>query len=125
VSRLANSGARLLGERELESVSNLCDSAYSTREMRRGTSERGFTDEWTMSEFTTNPLTLNTLTQISFYTTGTYKIYLEALIRYRDTFNQPHWTRVCAYHISGAPLDTFQYCEHGNEIDQSQNKRAN
>jgi hypothetical protein len=69
-------------------------------------------------QFTSDPLTLKSLPQISLYTSGTYKIYLEALVRYKDTFNQSHWTRACAYHVYSARLDDFQFCEHGNEVDQ-------
>jgi hypothetical protein len=69
--------------------------------------------------FKTNPLTLKTLSQASAYGSGLSKIYVEAIIHYKDTFGHSHWTRVCAWHASGAPLDTFLFCEHGNEMDQS------
>jgi hypothetical protein len=76
-------------------------------------------------EFQSDSMTLKTLSQMGFYTNLSYKIYLEALIRYKDTFNQDHWTTVCAYHVSGAPLSTFQYCEHGNEVDEEGTKNPN
>jgi len=68
--------------------------------------------------FRTNPLTLKTLSQASAYGSVLSKIYVEATIHYKDTFGRSHWTRVCAWHASGAPLDTFLFCEHGNEMDQ-------
>jgi len=76
-------------------------------------------------QFKTDPLILKTLREMSFYTSLSYRIYLEALVRYKDTFNQDHWTTVCAYHVSGAALDYFQYCEHGNEVDEERGKKAN
>jgi hypothetical protein len=68
--------------------------------------------------FTCVPATLTTSTQIDAYTSKAIRIYVEAMIRYTDTFKRVHWTKVCVYHTFGMPLDTFPYCERGNEIDQ-------
>lgn len=67
--------------------------------------------------FTTDPLSLTNSDQLDAYTSKQNRIYIEAIVRYSDAFGKSHWTKVCAYHASGMPLTTFQYCEHGNEID--------
>lgn len=68
--------------------------------------------------FTTEPLTLQSAAQMDAYTKKTSNIYVRALINYEDTFKRPHWTKVCAYHVFGAALDTWLVCEHGNEMDE-------
>lgn len=77
----------------------------------------------TQLTFTTDPMTLTTTAQIEAYTSKTNKVYIQAIIRYTDTFRRDHWTRVCAFHSSETPLDYFQYCQQGNEIDQGNQNR--
>jgi hypothetical protein len=72
----------------------------------------------TNMSFTSAPLILTTDIQMSAYTAKANHIYVQALVRYTDAFKRLHWTRICADHISGTPLDVFQYCTEGNEIDQ-------
>lgn len=71
-------------------------------------------------QFTTGKLKFKSLSQVGLYESGVYKVYVQALIRYRDVFGKSHWTSVCAYHTYGARLDYFQFCEHGNEVDGEQ-----
>lgn len=72
----------------------------------------------TNATFATEPLTFLTDVQLAAYTSKTNNIYIEALIRYDDIFDRPHWTRLCAFHVYGAPLDSFQFCKDGNEMDR-------
>jgi hypothetical protein len=71
----------------------------------------------TTMNFMTKPWVIEQ-TYISQYTKKDLTLYLHALIRYSDTFGTNHWTSVCAIHTYGAPLNEFQYCEQGNEIDK-------
>jgi uncharacterized membrane protein YidH (DUF202 family) len=51
------------------------------------------------------------------YKRGMLSLYLQAIVRYRDSNNRSHWTRVCAYHVRGAPLGSFNLCPTGNDMD--------
>jgi hypothetical protein len=54
------------------------------------------------------------------YRDGSQVLYVQARLQYRDIFQRPHWTTICAYHTYGAPLDKLTLCETGNEIDRDQ-----
>lgn len=68
--------------------------------------------------FTTAEFTLTSQAQIDVYHGKTSNVYLKAIINYRDAFKGSHWTKVCAYHISGDPLESWKFCAHGNEMDE-------
>jgi hypothetical protein len=68
--------------------------------------------------FTTDPPFQLRDNSLSVYKDKTSRLYIHALIRYTDTTNNPHWTRICAYHISGEPLGNFNYCQKGNDVDR-------
>jgi hypothetical protein len=68
--------------------------------------------------FTTKPW-LPPPVWISRYRDKAATLYLHAMIRYNDTFGINHWTSLCVFRTYGMPLNDFQYCEKGNEVDQT------
>ena len=60
------------------------------------------------------------LLDVAAYQDARKKIYIQGLIRYRDSFNEQHWTTFCIQHKYGTPLDDFGYCEHGNDVDRQE-----
>lgn len=60
--------------------------------------------------------------QVDAYTNKTNRICVQAMMRYRDSFKRWHWTKVCAFHVFGTPLDNFNYCSNGNEVDEEGQK---
>jgi hypothetical protein len=58
-----------------------------------------------------------TASELSSYTSGTSKLYVNTRIYYADIFRRGHWTNICAYHTYGKPLDWFFDCNKGNEVD--------
>ncbi len=61
--------------------------------------------------------------ELSHYRSRADHLFIHAILRYRDIFGRVHWTTVCAYHTWGNPLDMFQYCASGNEMDQGQDQK--
>jgi hypothetical protein len=57
------------------------------------------------------------LPDVAAYLDARKRIYIHGIIRYRDSFNDHHWTTFCIWHKVGTPLDRFDYCEHGNDVD--------
>jgi hypothetical protein len=66
---------------------------------------------------TTSPLTLANC--LDAYNSGQAAIYVRAKIVYDDTFGQPHWTTVCILHHHGRPLNEFDLCKTGNDVDRT------
>jgi len=79
----------------------------------------------TTASFTGKPLILKESAQIDAYGLKTHRIWFQALIQYKDTFNRPHWTKVCAYHYFGQSLNVFEYCDRGNTADTEENAGKN
>ncbi len=75
----------------------------------------------TAVSFTTDPIVFNT-TQLAAYNAGNTRIYVHARIVYKDIFNEQHWTSLCIIHKHGMPLDSWNYCEHGNDADHDQTR---
>lgn len=70
---------------------------------------------------TTAPLMLsNGLVE---YNTGTNSIYIQAKITYEDIFKRQHWTTICVLHHHGKPLNEFDSCESGNDVDPELSRR--
>jgi len=44
-------------------------------------------------------------------------LFVRVLVRYNDVFGASHWTEICAYHVHGTPLDHFNFCSTGNDLD--------
>lgn len=54
--------------------------------------------------------------QVEEYRAKRLKIYMRSLTCYEDIFGRTHWVKTCAFHVHGAPLDTFEFCPLGNEF---------
>jgi hypothetical protein len=67
--------------------------------------------------FTTDEIELKE-PQLTAYKMKQMKLYIHALIRYRDFTSNRYWTRICSYRTFGDPLDSFNYCEDGNEVGE-------
>jgi hypothetical protein len=52
---------------------------------------------------------------------GPINLYVRGILRYKDTFSSGinHWTTFCIFHIHGRPVDEYNFCEHGNDIDHN------
>jgi hypothetical protein len=46
-------------------------------------------------------------------------VYVHATIWYQDTFGVRYWTKLCAYHAYGTPLDEVVFCRNGNDVDHN------
>ena len=51
------------------------------------------------------------------YKDGRTKLYLEGELRYHDINRTPHWTEFCISHQHNKPLDEFNFCDAGNDLD--------
>lgn len=69
--------------------------------------------------FTTPPYELNEAAVMQ-YSGRRATIFINAIIRYRDTFGIPHWTTYCAYHLIGQGLAQVLFCSGGNATDHNQ-----
>lgn len=56
---------------------------------------------------------------IADYTANKSGLFLQAIIRYDDVWDRPHWTTVCFFHVSGKPTSEWGACEHGNDVDHA------
>jgi hypothetical protein len=45
------------------------------------------------------------------------RLYVLALLRYKDMFQQSHLTRVCVFHVADAALDEIGFCSAGNSME--------
>lgn len=54
---------------------------------------------------------------IKLYTEKTAVMYIHQKLWYRDADGKPHWTKICATHEFGWSLDSWQFCEKGNNVD--------
>ena len=73
------------------------------------------------ASFTTDPPLIPNDLLLAEYTNHRARLWLYAILRYSDTFQVPHWTRICAYHILGQIADQFSFCPTGNDLDHNQN----
>jgi hypothetical protein len=52
------------------------------------------------------------------YNRGAAVIYIHIKLIYSDIFGNTYWTKVCAFHEHGSPLNLFTLCKRGNEVGQ-------
>lgn len=64
------------------------------------------------------PLRGITQPSINEYTAHRSNLYVRIRFDYTDVFRKPHWLEVCMMHIFGEPLDRFQFCVAGGDIDK-------
>lgn len=68
--------------------------------------------------FATDPLTYMKL-PIDAYNAGINKYCVRAKVLYTDADKIQHWSTICMSHTHGRPLDQFDYCVEGNDVDRS------
>jgi hypothetical protein len=68
------------------------------------------------ASFTTDSFKLDAQ-QIDAYRRRQSSVYVHAKVFYTDTFDDLHWTTICISHEFGMPLDSFSFCEKGNDVD--------
>ena len=57
---------------------------------------------------------------VTSYRSKGMRFFVHAKAWFSDSFGTPHWTSVCASHGFSEPLDEFEYCGIGNEVDPEQ-----
>jgi hypothetical protein len=53
------------------------------------------------------------------YNSGKSRIYVRAILTYRDISGVNHWTTICILHFHGTSLEEFSYCQDGNDADNN------
>jgi len=72
------------------------------------------------------PLVLDTEAELSAYNNGPNNLYIQGKFWYTDIFHRQHWTTFCIFHPHGRPLESFNYCVVGNDVDRpEQGGKAN
>jgi hypothetical protein len=56
---------------------------------------------------------------IDAYNAGNARFYVRAKVTYSDVSKIEHWTTICIFHMHGHPLDEFNYCSDGNDVDRN------